>query len=370
MHPLSALNREFVARGLHRKPVGLALSHLALHVACSLGGTAAFVLAHGLPARVAALVVMTLGNLGISGHTHTSSHNGTSPRLWVNRALTFFGYGLMFGTSAAWWWNKHIAVHHATPNVIGLDDDVDLLPWFALTEEDFARGGPLRRWYHRHQWLLLPPALALTALNMTRASNAYLVGALRDPGTPGRRRPLLWADLAAVVTHYALWIALPMLWFPARGVVGFYLLRGALLGFAVFATAAPAHFPAESCFLPTEGHGDRGAYRRHSDYILLQTVTTVNYRTSGLGRVICCGIEFQIEHHLFPGFSYVQYPRMSPIIREFCEANGYPYRELGWWDGVVKSLRVFKHPKRVEPALEAVRARAQVEEARLAAGGA
>lgn len=358
MHPLSALNKEFVARGFHHKPVRVALSHLALHVSCALGGAAAFMLAHGLPAKAAALVVMTLGNLGISGHTHTSSHNGTSPRLWVNRALTFFGYGIMFGTSSTWWWNKHIAVHHTTPNVIGLDDDVDLLPWFALTEEAFNSGGPLRRWYYRHQWMLLPLALALTALNMTRASNVYLLAALRDPR---RRRPLLWIDLGAVVAHYVLWIGLPMLWFHPAHVVGFYLLRGALLGFAVFSTAAPAHFPAESCFLPAEGHVDRGEYRRHSDYILLQTVTTVNYRTSGLGRVLCCGIEFQIEHHLFPGFSYVQYPRMSPIIREFCAAHGYPYRTLSWWEGVRKSLRVFKHPKPVAPALEAVQLRAMAE---------
>src|SRR4051812_41840566 len=233
MHALTLLNKEFTARGFHHKPVALALSHLALHVALALGGAAAFVLAPGLPAKVAALVVMTLGNLGISGHTHTSSHNGISPRLWVNRALTFFGYGLMFGTSSSWWWNKHIVVHHATPNVIGLDDDVDLLPWFALTEDGFNSGGPLRRWYYRHQWMVLPLALALTALNMTRSSNVYLVTALRDPR---RRRPLLWIDLGVVVAHWLLWIALPMLWFQPWHVVGFYVLRGALLGFAVFAT--------------------------------------------------------------------------------------------------------------------------------------
>lgn len=359
MHALSVLNREFAARGFHRKPTARLLAQLALHLALSLGGTAAFALVDGLLPKVAALLAMALGNLGIATHTHSSSHNATSPKLWVNKALTFFGYGLMFGTSSAWWWNKHIAVHHATPNVIGLDDDVDLLPWFALTEAEFNSGGRLRRWYYRRQWMALPLAVALTAVNMVWSSWSFLWAALRDPR---RRSALHWVDAGVLAAHCALWLALPMLWFPAGEVAGFYLLRGALLGAVVFATSAPAHFPAEALFLPTEGHGSRGEYRRHSDYVLLQTATTVNFRAGWLGRLLCCGAQYQIEHHLFPGISHVHYPRMSPVLRRFCEENGYPYRTLGWWEGIRKSFAVFVHPKPVEPALEAVRLRAAVEE--------
>ena len=359
MHALSLLNREFAARGFHRKPTGLLLAQLGVLVAMSLGGTAVFALAPGLPAKLAGLVVMAMGNLGITTHSHTSSHNATSPRLWVNKALTYFGFGIIFGTSTTWWWNKHIAVHHPTPNVIGLDDDVDLLPWFALTEEEFNAGGPLRRLYNRWQWVALPLALALTAVNMMISSWRFLLAALRDPA---RRTRLHWIDLGVLLAHYALWIALPMLWFPAWQVLGFYLLRGALLGYAVFTTAAPAHFPAEASFLATEGHRDRAEYRRHSDYLLLQTVTTVNFRTGPIGRFLCCGADYQIEHHLFPGIAHTYYPRISPILREFCEANGYPYRTLGWWEGIRKSLAVFVRPKPVEPALEALVRRARVEQ--------
>ncbi|HEX5726516.1 MAG TPA: fatty acid desaturase [Longimicrobiaceae bacterium] len=359
MHALSVLNREFAARGFHRKPTGRLLAQLAVLVAMSLAGTAAFALAPGWPAKCAGLLVMALANLGITTHTHSSSHNATSPRLWVNKALTFFGYGICFGTSSTWWWNKHIAVHHPTPNVIGLDDDVDLLPWFALTEEEFHSGGPLRRWYYRHQWLVLPLAVGLTAVNMVWSSWRFLLAALRDPR---RRSALHWIDLGVLLAHLALWIALPLLWFSAGQVLGFYLLRGALLGYVVFATSAPAHFPAEARFLASEGHRDRGEYRRRSDYVLLQTVTTVNFRTGALGRFLCCGADHQLEHHLFPGISHVHYPRMSPVLRAFCEENGYPYRTLGWGEGVWKSLQVFRRPKPVEPALEAVRLRARAEE--------
>ena len=359
MHALSILNQEFAARGFHRKPVGRLLGELALLVSMSLGGTAVFALADGVLPKLAGLVVMAMGNLGITTHSHTSSHNGTSNRRWVNRALTYFGFGIIFGTSTTWWWNKHISVHHATPNVIGLDDDVDLLPWFALTQEEFHSGSRLRRWYYRWQWLALPPAMCLTALNMMLSSWRYLLAALRDPA---RRNRLHWIDVGVLVTHYTLWLGLPLLWFTWWQVAGFYVLRGALLGISVFATSAPAHFPAEATFLSTEGHRNRAEYRRHSDYLLLQTCTAVNFRTGRLGDLLCCGAQYQIEHHLFPGISHTWYPQMSPILRRFCEENGYPYRTLGWGEGIWKSFLVFVRPKPVEPALAEVAQRAALEQ--------
>ncbi|HEX6750073.1 MAG TPA: acyl-CoA desaturase [Longimicrobium sp.] len=365
---MTALNRELAARGFHRRPTARLLAELALFVALGAGGAVAFLVVPGIPAKAAALVAMTLGNLGMTTHTHSSSHNATSRRLWVNKALTLFGYGVWFGASAHYWWNKHVAVHHATPNVVGLDDDVDLLPWFALTPEEFQSGGPVRRWYYRHQWVVVPLAVALTTLNMIRASWAFLVPVLRDPR---RRTRLHWIDLAAVTSHSLFWIGLPLLWFPAGQVAVFYLLRSAFTGYAVFATAAPAHFPVEAKFLPTEGHGTRGEYRRHSDYVLLQTVTTVNYRTGWLGTLLCCGAQYQLEHHLFPGISHPYYPRISPLLRRWCQENGYPYRTLGWWEGIWKTFRVFKHPKPVEPALEALRERVRMQlEAEPAGAGA
>jgi fatty acid desaturase len=98
-----------------------------------------------------------------------------------------------------------------------------------------------------------------------------------------------------------------------------------------------------------------------SDYLLLQTTTTVNYRSGRLGRFFCCGADYQIEHHLFPGIAHTWYPRISPLLREFCAENGYPYRTLGWWEGIRKSLAVFVRPKPVEPALEALVRRARAE---------
>ena len=330
------------------------------------GGAIAFATVSGFPARAAALLAMTLGNLGLTNFGHSASHFGISRRTWINRALLLLTFGGTFGTSATWWVNKHIVVHHTTPNVIGLDDDVALLPWFALTEDEVRSGGPWRRWYYRYQWALLPFAVALTAVSMIVSSWRYLGAALRDRR---RRTALHVADAGSIVAHFTLWIGVPLLWFHATEVIGFYLLRGALLGCAVFFTAAPAHFPAEARFLSTEGHDDRGAYRRRSDFILLQTATTVNFRAGWIGTWFCCGAQHQIEHHLFPGISHAYYPRMSPVVRAYCEANGYPYQSVGWVEGIWKSLRVFWRPKPVVPALHTLRERSLREQMPLESAG-
>jgi linoleoyl-CoA desaturase len=352
VHDLAILNKQFATLGFDRKPVRYHAAEVLLQLALAVGAAVAFAVTSSALVRVGALVLMTFGNLGLTNFGHSASHNGISERWWINRGLLLLTFGAAFGTSATWWISKHVVVHHNTPNVIGLDDDVALLPWFALTDEQARSGGRLQQWYFRHQWIALPLALALTAFSMMLSSWRFLATALSN-----RRRRSVWhvTDLAAIVLHYVLWIALPLLWFTAPDVIGFYVLRGVLLGFAVFLTAAPAHFPAEARFLSKEGHADRGAYRRHVDYILLQTTTTVNFRAGWIGDLFCCGSQYQIEHHLFPGISHAYYPRMSPIVRTYCEANGYPYQTLSWGEGMWKSLRVFWRPKPVDPALNALR---------------
>lgn len=355
MHDLAVLHKQFASLGFTRKPVRYHAAELLFQAALAVGGAIAFAVASGTLVKVVALVLMTFGNLGLTNFGHSASHNGISERGWINRGLLLLTFGAAFGTSSTWWISKHVVVHHNTPNVIGLDDDVALLPWFALTEEQARSGSRWQQRYFRHQWLALPLALALTAFSMMLSSWRFLAAALSDPR---RRSALHVGDAAAIVLHYLVWLVVPLVWFRAQDVVAFYVLRCVLLGFVVFLTAAPAHFPAEARFLSREGHADRGAYRRHSDYILLQTTTTVNFRAGWVGDLFCCGSQYQIEHHLFPGISHAYYPRMSPIVRAYCEANGYPYQILGWGTGMWKSLRVFWCPKPVAPELDALRERA------------
>lgn len=362
MHSLTLLNQEWTARGFHRKQTRRVLIEFALMVTMAVCGPLMFGVYDAWPMWVLGLWMSSYGSLGITTNCHTSSHNATSNSRLLNRSLCFFGYPVLMGLSGTYWYNKHIAVHHPTPNVVGWDDDIDLMPFFAINEDEYARSTGLRRWFFTWNWVLIPFAIALNGFNIQRQGWSYLLGALRDPS---RRKATHWLDLALLGVHFAVWIFLPMLFFPAWGVIGVYVMRLVGIGYSVYIGFAPAHFPAEAYFLAQE-NSDRTAYFKSQDYILLQCATTVNFKTGPLGRLVCAGVDYQIEHHLFPGICHVYYPQMSPILERWCLENGYPYRRLGWAEAVWKSLVTFKTRKPVEPKLEPLRERPRHDDAGVA----
>lgn len=154
------------------------------------------------------------------------------------------------------------------------------------------------------------------------------------------------ASPRASVLRQKLWIGIPLLLFPVWAVLSFYLLRNIVLGYTFFFLNAPSHYPAEADCL---------ACPEQNDFVYRQTATTLNYRVGWLGRALCSGVEFQIEHHLFPSICHTQLPKVSPFVKEFCEYHGYPYRTLGWGESLLKSLRAFVVPKAVvEPSARKV----------------
>jgi linoleoyl-CoA desaturase len=323
--------------GFRDRKVGRAFFEFGLIMAMLLGGIALFLATDSVLIKIAALLISTCGCLGMSTVAHTSSHNATAESQWVNRFLTYFGFAFFFGVSASYWWNKHIVVHHPVPNLLGEDDDIDLAPFFAITQgPDTGADGRPRRLFYRLQWLVVPIALALNEFNIQRSGWVFLVKRLRDPK---RRHRGHWLDLGVLISHWAVWVVLPMLVFPPLSVLGFYALRMALMGYAMFIGFAPAHFPAEAA----AAHGQE----KSADFLLRQTATTVNFRTGRFGALLCGGVEYQIEHHLFPSISPCHYRELSKIVESFCRQHGYPYRTLGWGEATWKSLVVFYRPKPV-----------------------
>jgi linoleoyl-CoA desaturase len=90
---------------------------------------------------------------------------------------------------------------------------------------------------------------------------------------------------------------------------------------------------------------------RHPNPATAQIGATVNFRTGWFGRFVCSGLEYQIEHHLFPNISHTRLPEVSLLVRDYCRLHGVPYRTLGWAEAVFKSVAVFIVPKPVVCAL-------------------
>jgi len=344
---LAKLRQEITSRGWHRKATFRVVGELVFSLAVALAGSWIFLTHDNLLVRICGMIVSTAGSMGVATNTHTSSHYATSNRRWVNELLTFLGYPVFVGVSACYWWHKHVVLHHPAPNVIGVDSDVDLRPWFARTREEVLRCSGWRRlYYERLQWIVFPFSVPFLGFVMQIAGWRSLIASLQRPAD---RKTKEWIDLSAMVAHYLVWLVIPLAWFAPGHVAGFYLLRFGLMGCAMFVVLAPAHFPLEAVCL--KGHEE------NRDRLLLQTAATVNFRTGLVGRLICSGLEYQIEHHLFAGISHVYYPRMAPLVRDFCFSQGLPYRSYSWDVVVWKCLRMFQSPPSTQADLEAFRVR-------------
>ena len=342
-----ALREEFAKRGWYERPTGRIIFEMGLNLSLALSGIIVFLIAENLFVRAVAMLVSTAGSIGVGTSAHTASHYAASRKRWVNELLTYFGHTLFLGLSATFWRHKHLGLHHPAPNIVGVDKDSDFYPWFALTEDEVNRARGLRRFYYeRLQWALLPLALVLNGLNMQVAGWGYVLSNL----LPSRRRSrALCTDLFALALYFAAWVGIPCLFFPVADVLIFYVIRIGLVGYAMFAVFAPGHLPPEAIRIKDDQRG--------SDHYLLQALGTVNFRAGFFGSLICSGLQYQIEHHMFPGVSHIYYGKMSALVEQFCREQGLPYRSYRWSEVLWKSLVVFWVPQPVMGDVEALRER-------------
>ena len=332
------LRREFARRGWDKKATGRIVFQLSIHVTLALAGIVIFLACHNPALEVLGLLISTFGCMGVGTNTHTSTHYATSEKRWVNEALSYFGYPMFLGLSATYWWHKHVVLHHPAPNVVGVDSDADLLPWFAITADEVHASSGLRRFYYEHlQFWLFPLALALNYFSIEAGGWTHLMGMLRH--SKGRKSAH-WIDLGAMILHYVIWIGVPLLFWPLPAVAGFYILRSILLGYAMYAILAPGHFPAEAQRTTAEA-------RNGADFFAVQTAGTVSFRTGLLGRFVCSGLEYQVEHHLFPNISHIYYPQVSVAVQAFCAEHGLSYRSYSWPMALWKSWKVLRFPQQV-----------------------
>jgi fatty acid desaturase len=225
--------------------------------------------------------------------------------------------------------------HHPHANVLTVDPDIDPSPWLVLTRPEIERHTGVRRWYYEHQAVALPLLVALNGFGFQLSGWLHLISRLARKQTRTHRH---WLDLLALIGHWVVWIVIPLSFVSPADVVAFHVARAVTMGYALFAVLAPCHFPAEAQVLTPQ------TWRR-LDFIARQTTTSINFRTGALGRLLCSGLEYHIEHHLFPSMCHVFYPQASPHVEAFCRKYRYPYRSFGWGTALVKACANVRSPK-------------------------
>jgi linoleoyl-CoA desaturase len=330
------LRQQVHLMGFGRKTTAIIIGECVFFVFLNIVGLALVITLPDLFSKAVGMALIAFGCMGLSTNGHTASHHAISSKRWVNEFITYFDFPFFLGVSGKYWKHKHIVVHHPNPNVIGVDDDANLMPVFTLNREDVAKATGLRLWWYRHQGYFFPIVLLGNSFGVAFKGWRFL---LKDLFDDERRDRESWIDLACMAAHWVVWIILPIYLFGFANVAAFFIVQMFLMSYVMFALFAPAHYPDDAIQITSDATRD--------NYLMLQTATAVNFETGPIGRLLCGGVDYQLEHHLFPWISPRHYPALSPMLRKFCEENGYPYRSQGWGIAIWKSCATLFHPKEI-----------------------
>ncbi|EXG79705.1 fatty acid desaturase family protein [Cryptosporangium arvum] len=322
------LARRITAAGLLDRRPGYYAVRTGLLLALGLAAAAAYLSLGDSWAQlwVAAGVAVLSAQLGLLAHDiahrqvfRTARASGIAGRIVGN-----LGIGMGYG----WWSEKHTR-HHANPNHSELDPDVapDLLVWSEEQARD-ARGAA--RVVGRWQAFLFFPLLTFEGVNLHVAS----ILALRRPTM--RHRVL---EAALLLAHFVGYVAALLLVLSPGRALAFAAVHHAVLGVYLGCTFAPNHKGMPE---PAEEH------RR--DFLRRQVLTSRNVRGGPILDVALGGLNYQIEHHLFPSMPTANLPKAQPIVRAYCAEIGVPYGETGLIDSYAQALR---HMHRVGAPLRA-----------------
>nr|WP_127894975.1 acyl-CoA desaturase [Streptomyces sp. S10(2018)] len=249
---------------------------------------------------------------------HDAGHAQISGDRAVNRRIGLVHGNLLLGMSYAWWNDKHNR-HHANPNHIDKDPDVaaDVL---VFTSEQAAVRTGFRGWLTRRQaWLFFP----LTLLEGV----ALKVHGFRDlRRQSGRERLVEGTLLAAHVAGYATLLLTTM---PLAHAVVFAAVHQALFGLHLGMAFAPNH---KGMDMPDPDGEKWGHLRR-------QVLTSRNVRGGIVTDWFLGGLNYQIEHHLFPSMPRPHLRLARGAVKARCRDLGLPYAETGLVDSYRQALR-------------------------------
>jgi fatty acid desaturase len=324
-HGFPPLIRQINDRGLlERRPgyyaglIGIdLLLYAAVLTAVALVGDSWWQLALTLPAAVITTRIYFIG--------HDAGHSQIAGTRRMNRLLGLLIGNLLIGLSYGWWTDKHNR-HHANPNHVDKDPDVGVgvLVWTA--EQAVDRRGGLVGWLTRNQGRLFLPLLLLEGINLKVTSVRSVVAELGGTDRDKRRRARIEALLLAV--HFGAYLGLLFTVMSPALAILFIFVHQALLGLHLGCAFAPNHkgMPVPD---PDEPW----------DHLRKQVLTSRNVRGGRVTHWFLGGLNYQIEHHLFPSMPRPHLRRSQPLIRQYCELAGLPYTEEGLVESYAQALR-------------------------------
>lgn len=290
--------------GWWERDIGREVTLLSIWGALVIGAAAT---ASAAPIVSIILLGLSMTNAGWLGHDYIHGVDKFSDRLRNFAAIAG-------GLGATWWSDKHNK-HHALTNEIGVDEDLATDPFLYVFPPNPEDDSPLRKIQHYTFWISFSSLFALWRIDtMTATINAIELGR-KDAKT----------ELYCLLAHYAVLLTV----FP----VGVWLSAIFLSGLLSALIVTPTH-QSEELF---KGYVP--------DWVSAQFLSTRNaVTTNPFSEWIWGGMQYQLEHHLFPTMPRAKYPLLKPVLTKFAEDYNIPggYRESGEWEILKDNWLLYK----------------------------
>lgn len=244
------------------------------------------------------------------------AHEAAHKQVFASPKLNeIFGIGLangLAGLSYGFWLKKHNR-HHAKPNQIGADPDINIRVLAFRTEQVEAKKNP-ERFLTRNQGKLFPILLMFTGFDLLLDS---FVSVTRKDRHLGRRI----VEFSLMVIRQVTPVIILLLLFPP--LIAGVLWLVSMMAFGMFMGGA---------FAPNHKGMPLVAKDSKIDFFTRQVLTSRNIKSSWLKDNLMGGLNFQVEHHLFPSMPRVHLRRAHEIVVQFCEENNVPFVETGLFE--------------------------------------
>jgi fatty acid desaturase len=313
------LSRSVRAAGLLRRRPGYYSVKIAVNlVLLAAGWTVFFLLGSSWwQLLVAVFLAVMFTQTGFIGHD--AGHRQIARSKRTNDLIGRIHGNLLIGLSYGWWTAKHTR-HHAHPNQMSRDPDIGGRAIAFTTDQARARRG-IGSWLAGYQAWLFFPMLLLEGFHLHAAGVGSLLG--RRSGTTVKL-----VDGALLAAHLTGYLAAVLIVLSPVQAVAFILVQQGLFGVYLGCSFAPNHKG-----MPMLGEEEK------IDFLRRQVITSRNIRGGWLVDFALGGLNYQIEHHLFPSMPRPSLRHAQEPVRAFCEQHGIAYREVGVFTSYAQVLR-------------------------------
>ncbi|HKK88721.1 MAG TPA: acyl-CoA desaturase [Saprospiraceae bacterium] len=273
--------------------------------------------------QIAMVVLMGVAMCGIGLNTmHDANHGTYSDKGWVNKLA---GASLAFmGGNPFIWRTQHNVLHHSFTNIQNQDEDIKGRYVLKFCPEDKSR------WFHKFQHLYSPILYTLMTLIWAFHKDFVQLFRYRKMGLIERQKSSFRKELVKIIAikifyfGYMMVIPLVVIGIPfIQWLVGFLIMH-ATAGLLLSLVFQSAHVVEETTNPMPDENG-----KLKDEWMVHQLRTTANFATkSRWFNWFAGGLNFQIEHHLFPNISHIHYPALSRIVKECTDEYNLPYYEF------------------------------------------